>query len=235
MARTKQKRPNPKQLAFVKHYLDGKTVAEAYTLAGYRATGHSAEVAASRLLNNVEIQKLIIDAQKKALDSFEVTPERIVKELARVAFFQKKKMYHPDGSLKTVPEMDDDTAAALASVEVEEAWEVVKGETKPADQDKTPPPKLVRTRTSKVKHCDKLRALELLGKMRTINLWGDETVAPGTGTVNVNVNVVARIDQLTAAFVGAVAREKEGAVPGDGDGEPVDTGGDQARPLPEAG
>lgn len=49
------------------------------------------------------------------------------------------------------------------------------------------------------------------------------------------VTVSGRIDVLTDAFEGAADREKEGDLPGDGTGEPLDSGARQGGDIPEAG
>jgi phage terminase small subunit len=71
--------------------------------------------------------------------------ERTRAELARVCFSDVRKLFNPDGSLKKVSELDADTAAAVASFEVDE---VEVGD------------KVVR-RTIKVKLWDKNAALEM--------------------------------------------------------------------------
>src|SRR5690606_6015450 len=49
-----------------------------------------------------------------------ITQDRVLQELARIAFYDLRKLYREDGSLKDPSEWDDDTAAALAGVEVVE-------------------------------------------------------------------------------------------------------------------
>lgn len=43
--------------------------------------------------------------------------ERLDREIERLAFCDPRKFYNPDGTLKPVVDLDDDTAATIASVE----------------------------------------------------------------------------------------------------------------------
>jgi phage terminase small subunit len=82
--------------------------------------------------------------EPRAEDTTILAVERTLAELARVCFSDVRKLYNQDGSLKKVNELDADTAAAVASFEVEE---VELGD------------KVVR-RTIKVKLWDKNAGLE---------------------------------------------------------------------------
>jgi phage terminase small subunit len=52
-----------------------------------------------------------------------VTVERVLQEYARLGFFDPRKLFNDDGSPKGIHELDDDTAAVLAGLEVMEIWE----------------------------------------------------------------------------------------------------------------
>ena len=53
----------------------------------------------------------------------ELSAERTKLEIARLAYFDPRKMFHEDGRPKNVTELDDDTAAAVAGLEVLEEYE----------------------------------------------------------------------------------------------------------------
>lgn len=137
---------NPREIAFVYHYLEngGKNGAAAAIAAGYAES--SAKVQASRLLSNPRVREVIDRHMKKSLDKLEVSRDRILTELARIAFFDIRKCFNDDGSLKKITELDDDTAAALAGMDVIE----LEGESE--------------SWLKKFKATDKKGALELLGK-----------------------------------------------------------------------
>ena len=52
--------------------------------------------------------------------STEITADRVLKEIARPAFLDIRKAFNADGSLKPIHDLDDDTAAAIAGLEVSE-------------------------------------------------------------------------------------------------------------------
>jgi phage terminase small subunit len=75
-----------KQQRFVEEHLkDPQNLSKAYKLAGYKASGHSAEVNASRLLKNAEIKAAIAEAQKEIRKETLVTLEYVIGGLKEVA------------------------------------------------------------------------------------------------------------------------------------------------------
>lgn len=111
---------NARQARFVDEYLIDLNATAAYQRAGYSGSGNVAEAAASRLLSNVKVRAAIAAAQEKRAQRTEITQDRVLKELARIAFFDIRKLYREDGSLKPMSELDDDAAAVLAGVDVVE-------------------------------------------------------------------------------------------------------------------
>jgi phage terminase small subunit len=109
-----------KQRRFVAEYCIDLNATAAYIRAGYSARRHAAESAASRLLSNVEVQKAITQKQKKLTGKCDVTAEKVIREVSAVAFFDVRKLFNADGSLKSIDELDDRTAAAISSIEVNE-------------------------------------------------------------------------------------------------------------------
>jgi phage terminase small subunit len=86
------------------------------------------------------------------LQKMGVHAERVLQELVRIGLSDIRKIFNDDGSLKSITNLDDETAAALASVEVFEEF-AGRGEDR-----------VQIGLTKKVKVFDKVRALELLGK-----------------------------------------------------------------------
>lgn len=110
----------PKRAAFVREYLVDLNATAAYKRAGYAARGHSAEVEAHKALRNPEIAKAVAAAQQKRAERTGITADRVLQELARIAFFDIRKLYNADGTLKKPTELDDDTAAALVGIDIQE-------------------------------------------------------------------------------------------------------------------
>lgn len=104
---------------FVEAFLtNGENAGEAAQAAGYSAK--TAYSAGPRLLKDVEIQNAIKVRRVALIEKFELTTERTLREIARLAYSDPRKFYNSDGTLKQVHDLDDDTAATIASVELDE-------------------------------------------------------------------------------------------------------------------
>jgi phage terminase small subunit len=139
----------------------------AYLKAYPKASERSARTNAGRLLANADIQARIAEIQAEQRTRLEATADRVIEELARIAFADIRACYRPDGTLKPIHEWDDATAAAIAALETVET----------AGKDGAPA--LV---TFKVTRQRKDKALELL--CRHLGLLNDKlsvTTPPGSG------------------------------------------------------
>lgn len=74
----------PKQERFVQEYLIDLNATQAAIRAGYSAD--TAKQQGSRLLTNVDVASAIASKQGKLADKYEVTAERVVRELALIGF-----------------------------------------------------------------------------------------------------------------------------------------------------
>ena len=136
----------PKQAAFVKEYLIDKNATQAAIRAGYSAK--TADRIGPELLGKTCVEAAVNRNLIKQQERTEVTADRVLRELANIAFADTRKIYREDGSIKSPGELDDRTASALAGIDTEER----DGEDG------------YRAYTRKVKQWDKVKALELLGK-----------------------------------------------------------------------
>lgn len=100
---------------FVLEYLKDSNATQAAIRAGYSA--HSAKVAGCKLMAQPHVRAAVERRRAKMAANLEITAERVLMEFARIAFFDIRRLYDADGRLKGMAELDDDTAAALASVE----------------------------------------------------------------------------------------------------------------------
>jgi phage terminase small subunit len=75
------------------------------------------------LLKNVEVQAEISKMTQKTCQKLEISAEKVLQELARLAFLDPRKFYTETGALRAITELDDDTAACLAGMEVEDLFE----------------------------------------------------------------------------------------------------------------
>lgn len=109
-----------KQELFVAEYLVDLNATRAAIAAGYSSSG--AAVTGHQLLRNTKISEIIREKTQKKLGYLEITADRVLQEVAKLAFLDPRKFYAEDGSLKRITELDDDTAAALAGINVTELF-----------------------------------------------------------------------------------------------------------------
>jgi phage terminase small subunit len=116
---------------------------------------------AFELIRNGKIADRLKELHGIHLKRHEVTVDRIVSELEKLAFLDVRKLFNDDGTLKPLSELDNHTAAAIISIEVEELYD---------EEDK----KKVRIgRTKKVKIADKKASLDSLA--RVFGAFNDKT------------------------------------------------------------
>ena len=139
-----------KQKRFCDEYLVDLNGTQAAIRAGY--SKKTANEQAARMLANVSFQQYLNEKRNKLADKLEISQERVLKEYARIAFFDIRKVYSPTNTLIPINDMDDDAAACLAGVEVDEIHEGF-GENR----------QLIG-HTVKVKLANKIAALDSLGK-----------------------------------------------------------------------
>ncbi|WP_422932549.1 terminase small subunit [Sphingobium cupriresistens] len=165
----------------------------AYQRAGYKATGQAARTAAARLLKQPAIQAAIAALRAKDAAKFEVTRERVIEEYAKLAFFDPRKFYNEDGSLKLPTELADAEAAALVSFKVDEEYDAP-----PPDQELEGQPhggalkrqraKTVAVgRTVEVRYSKKREALDSL-----VNLMGWKKEEKPLGTAENPLTMVVK-------------------------------------------
>lgn len=118
----------PKQAWFVTEYLLCGNATQAAIHAGYSAK--TARVIGQENLLKPAIAALVAkkhaeisQRQIERLDVMELTETRVNRETARIAFFDPRKLFHPNGSPKEVTDLDDDTAAAISGLDVLEEYE----------------------------------------------------------------------------------------------------------------
>lgn len=151
-----------KQRRFVDEYLVDLNATQAAIRAGY--SEKTACEQSSRLLANVKVSEAVQAAMKAREKRTHITQDRVLQELARVAFFDIRRLYNADGSLKRPDQLDDEAAAVLSGVDV------IEQQTMSADEDgniqATP------TFTKKAKVFDKMAALTLA--MRHLGMLKDK-------------------------------------------------------------
>lgn len=111
---------------FAQEYAKDLKATEAAIRAGYAPK--SAHVTASRLLSDAKVQASIQALLAKVAQANELTVQRVVKEVARIAFGDRRKLYDDKGGLRNMHELDDDTAALISELETDELFAGSGGE-----------------------------------------------------------------------------------------------------------
>src|SRR3954452_24979646 len=178
---------NDRQARFVAEYPVDLNATQAAVRSGYSA--RSAYSTGERMLRNAEVAAAIAEAQAARSRRTEVTADRVVLELARVAFGDPRRVmsWGPGGvKLRPSAELADEEAAIVAEV----------GETTTKEGG-----------SLRVKTVDKLGALRLLGQH--LGIFGEGrvavTVATAPAAAELQAALMAVLDRHPAAKRAVVA------------------------------
>ena len=140
-----------KQQRFVEEYLIDLNATQAAIRAGYSAK--TADQQGSRMLANVKVQQAVSEAMAKRSKRTGVNQDRVVLELARIAFVKMTDIVDDEGRIKQ--DANDDDLACIESVKYKSS----ESDTGSSEE-------------REVKIGSKLKALELLGKH--LGMWNDK-------------------------------------------------------------
>nr|DAI64110.1 MAG TPA: Terminase small subunit [Caudoviricetes sp.] len=179
-----------KQKRFCDEYLIDLNATQAAIRAGY--SPKTAEQTASRLLRNVKVQEYIAKRQKELSRSTEITQERVIKELALIAFSNNADYAHV-----VEKKMQVEAGGALVDVLDKDGKPVMYRTVEPVlteeltEEQKRALAVIKKGRDGlEVKSCDKVKALELLGKH--LGIFTDKIEA------NVNDTTRSELQELLA-------------------------------------
>ncbi|MGD0236270.1 MAG: terminase small subunit [Syntrophorhabdales bacterium] len=141
-----------KQRLFIAEYGKDCNATQAAIRAGYSAK--TAEQIGYQLLQKTWVSQAIEKEMQARLLKAGVQTDRVLIELARVGMSDIRKLFDENGQLKSPDQWDDDTAAAVAGLEVFEEFKGNRGQKKTA----------IGT-TKKVRTYDKVRALDRLANL----------------------------------------------------------------------
>lgn len=109
---------------FVQVWLQTRNATEAYAQSYSDKTSRkTATREGSRLLKHPKVAAAIEVALSAAAAKLEVTAKNTLKELARIAFLDPRRFFNDDNTLKTMLQLDDQAAAAISSLEIDELFE----------------------------------------------------------------------------------------------------------------
>lgn len=139
----------PRQELFCREYLADLNGTQAAIRTGY--SPKTANVQAARMLAKGNIAARVEELKAKRATRLEITADRVLLEMSRIALSDTRKLFDDAGRLRPVSEWDDDMAAAVSGVDVAEETERRGG-------------RHITTYTKKVKLWDKINALVKLGQ-----------------------------------------------------------------------
>ncbi len=119
-----ERKLSDKQLAFALEYFQTFNASESAVKAGY--SKRAARVTGHRLLTNANIENYLTILKKEAESKSMITVERLVQELARLAFADISEAFTDDGKLKKISEMNEDVRRAIVSYQMSTNRTVVK-------------------------------------------------------------------------------------------------------------
>ncbi len=143
-----------KEELFANAYLaNGCNAADAYRAAGYKPSNTNvAKVEGHRMLQSERVQTIIEARRAEALAASKLTADEVLQSLAKAVRFDPRKLFNEDGSLKSIHQLDADTADALETFEVVEIANSGEGQDGGSGSGEG---KKVRAVTAKVKWLNK--------------------------------------------------------------------------------
>lgn len=161
----------PKQKIFADEYLIDLNATRAYKVAYPRVKNEeTAAAAGARLLRNVKVVEYVQKRMDERAQRTEITQDRVLQELAKLGFFDIRKLFDDSGKPLDITGLDDETAACIAGLEVMDVYEG-------AGEDKE-----FVGYVKKYKLSDKLKALELIG--RHLGMFKDKVELSGQVDIN---------------------------------------------------
>lgn len=164
---------------FAKEFLaNGGNAKQAAIKVGYSAK--TADQQGSRLLKDVKVREIIEASREKALDEADVSLKEVILEAKRLALFDPRRLFDAEGNLKPIKDLDADTAAALAQIDVYEEF-IGQGDNRQKIGE-----------TKKIKLWDKNAALEKLFKH--LGLYKEDNKQQGDAAVAALIAAVQATD-----------------------------------------
>lgn len=160
-----------KQQRFVDEYLIDLNATQAAIRAGYSAK--TADQQGSRMLANVKVKQAVAEKQAQRSKRTGVNQDRVLLELAKVAFAKMTDIVDSNGRIKEDASPDD--LACIESIKYKESDNEYGGSVE-----------------REVKIASKLKALELLGKH--LGMWSDK--------FNVTVEKSEKLDDIISQLGG---------------------------------
>jgi phage terminase small subunit len=114
-----------KQEKYVQGLFAGMSQREAYKRAfnPKKMSDKTIDENASRLANSIKVIARLEELKSELKNRNMITVERVMAEYAKLGFFDPRRLFHDDGRPKDITELDDETAACIAGLDVQEVYE----------------------------------------------------------------------------------------------------------------
>ena len=108
----------PKEEKFCHVYVETSNASEAYRSAYNTNTKRAQTIhdSASKILSRPEVKQRVDELRAQLSEKSLVSPEMVLREYKKIADFDSRNFFHPDGKPKKIHELDDATAACILSV-----------------------------------------------------------------------------------------------------------------------
>jgi phage terminase small subunit len=110
------------------YFAEGENQTRAYLKIHPNVTYNTAATEGHRLLKDPKIHAAVEKRRAELRAKYALTSDRVIQEIARVGYFNPRRMFDDDGKGKKLHEIDDDTAAAL-TLELDGNGNVLKART----------------------------------------------------------------------------------------------------------
>ena len=105
-----------KQARFIDEYMIDLNATQACIRAGY--SSRTADRIGPELLGKTCVQSALSVRMKDREKRTEITQDKVLREFAKLAFFDPRKLFDADGKPLPIHQLDDDTAAVVAGLDV---------------------------------------------------------------------------------------------------------------------
>lgn len=151
----------------------GENQTRAYMRVFKTPSYNSARTQASQLCAKVNIRQRIDELREERNKRLEITADKVLAGIAKLAFYDSRDFFDEDGKLKPLGELDPDHADVIAGIET---FHKVTGD----DRDEV-------AITTKIKLADRGQNLERLGKH--LKLFTDKTELTGADGESLSIAV----------------------------------------------
>lgn len=171
----KSPRLTKKQEVFCNEYIIDFNATRAAIAAGY--SQKSATVLGHETLRKPYVQERLQKLIEKRAARVEITQDRVLLEISRIAFFDIRELYDPQtGHLLPIDELGEDTARALSSIDVSNTRRGANSN-------------LELETIKRIRALDKKGALELLGKHLGMFTERQEVELTGKGGLPLEISI----------------------------------------------